>query len=77
MYRLTVHFKASLEEVCLYLSLSQLQSLTYLCIFKGLTDQKLKRFLGNVNYENMIYYILLVFIILMYSMKSCSHQLKL
>ena len=36
-------------------------------MFKGLTDEKLKLFYGNVNCKNMIYCILSVFIILTYS----------
>ena len=57
--------------------LSRLQSLTHLCMFTGLADKKLKLFYGNVNYKNMVYSILSVFIILTYSMKNISPQLKL
>ena len=44
---------------------------------KGLADKKLTIFNVNVNYKNIIYYILLVFIILTYSTKKFRHQLKL
>ena len=43
----------------------------------SLTGKKLKLLYGNMNYMNMINYILLVFIILIYSMKNFSSQLKL
>ena len=59
------------------LPLSRMQSLTHLFMYKALTDVKLKLFYGNMNYKNMIYHILLVFIILTYFMKNFSPQLKL
>ena len=39
----------------------KLQALARICMFKGFTDKKLDIFYGNVNYKNMIYYILFVF----------------
>ena len=45
--------------------------------FKGLTDKKFKLLYGNVNYKNMIYYLLFVFILLTYSIENFSSQLKL
>ena len=45
--------------------------------YNSLADKKLKLLYGNMNYMNMINYILLVFIILIYSMKNFSCQLKL
>ena len=59
------------------LTLWRLQSLAHLCVSKGLTDKKLKLIYGNVNYKNIIYYILFVIIILTYSMENYSPQLKL
>ena len=49
-------------HVCL--TLWQLQSRAHQCMFKGLTDKKLKGELlyVNVNNKNVIYYILFVFI---------------
>ena len=49
----------------------------FACLIKGPTDKKLILFNGNMNYKDMIYYILFLFIILTYSMKNFSPQLKL
>ena len=57
--------------------LGRLQSLTHLCMFKGLTDEKLKLFDVHVNYNDNIYYILFAFIIQTYSIIFFNPQLKL
>ena len=40
---------------CVSAALAAVQSLAYLCMFQGLTDEKLTLFYDNVNYRNSIY----------------------
>ena len=66
----------SYRKVCVCIQFSRLQRFSHLYVFKGFTDKKFKLFHGNVNYKNTIYYILLVFIKLTYSVKNVSPHLK-